>query len=1330
MSFDEKFQEGESYGDAPIADKTALLDDPVKIATSIFKDYAAARSATSLPELIGLVQSLLNEGEPSDDRKGNTESMIGILSALPATSSIRTQLTHKLIDTLWNNLQHPPLSYVGGDVKYEVVSGQGSSGNDPKQYDTIEFEAPDTGILLREEIPRTPNGLHHYRMPDGSFNNILEPHLGRAGSPYAKSVRSSKRLHGVRPDAGQLFDLLMARDEDTFRENPAGISSMLFYHASIIIHDIFRTSRTDMNKSDTSSYLDLAPLYGSSLRDQLAIRTMKEGKLKPDTFHEKRLLGQPAGVNVMLVLYNRLHNYVAEVLLKINEGGRFTLALTGKASTEDRAKALAKQDHDLFNTARLIVCGMYASIALGDYLRAIMNLHHTNTDWSLDPRMEIGKQYDGEGVPRGVGNQVSVEFNLLYRFHSCISKKDEKWINDFFLDLFPDRHVENLQDISMPELGEALLKYEKSIPVDPSKRTFAKLERQSDGKFKNEDLVRILKEAMEDPAGSFGSRMVPKALRIIEIQGISQARKWGCASLNEFREFFGLKRYEKFSDITSDEEIAYRLEKIYTDPDMVEMYPGIMIEDTKPMRNPGAGLCPTYTVGRAVLADAITLVRSDRFLTLDYTVSNLTAWGMNEVQGDPKTLGGSMLYKLIQRGLPGWFPYNSIAVMQPMFTKKANIEIAKELGTIDQYTLDDPRPPKIPVFITTKAGIKQILGDHKTFPLGRDKVLSQVFNMKKDISWFMLAGNEPRNFEHRTKTTQAFGKLSNLQQTIYDLLENVGADLLKKADFQLKEGLHQIDIIRDIAIPLNARFLADLCYFDLRSEENPEGTLSVAELYKSMANIRILTTNNSDAAEAWNRRRRAAEGAKVIIDSTRKLVDEVVSSRGFGLGISSALHKKFSRQAYIKNNSLRSLGFKLVDALLAQGNSSENVVDQLWLMAFGGIGVLVTTFYEILEFFLRPENQSIWNEVQDIAREGDLPKLRTYVAEAQRLTSPLRIIRSPAAAAEVEGKQVGPDNVLILNIANAGRDPANVPDADKFDPTREQPEVGCFSTGQHESGLKNLRKAPGPAGEVKIINVGFEKIYLNDNWSHFAFNASTWKVQFDGYGKNDLMTVEDATSGLEMQQYYFALQKRKEELKGDGSNSAATRQSARTNPAMEPVGLAVGVIGLAGLFSSCLEAIDKIQSYLAFQDDNHVLDTRFAATRLQLERWGRRVGFHNGELAADHHPALDDADISATVRTLVNIIKIICNSSDTNVKHPKRANSGLVIRPHGPLQPRAPLALGSKPRKLAWALWGKDEREEQVNLFRDLVQELHGLVPMESTFGHERTNERAAISSV
>ncbi|KAI1427522.1 heme peroxidase [Xylaria sp. FL1777] len=1149
MASEEKFQAGEAYDDPHRQSATDFLSDPVKVATELLKDYSGLRSQASIPEIVELIKELMNPGEPLDDKKGTTELLIGILTSLPSTSAARTHLTNKLIDTLWGNLQHPPLSYVGGDVKYEVVGPNASAtAPEPKPSDVIEFKAPDSDIVLREIVPQSPDGLHHYRMPDGSFNNILQPNLGKAGTPYAKSVRNTKRLQGVKPDPGLLFDLLMAREDNTFKENPAGVSAMLFYHASIIIHDIFRTSRTDQNISDVSSYLDLAPLYGSSLRDQLEIRTMKEGKLKPDTFHEKRLLGQPAGVNVMLVLYNRMHNYVADILLKINENGRFTLACPENASPEDRAKAVAKQDHDLFNTARLIVGGLYVNISLHDYLRAITNTHHTKSDWTLDPRVDITKQYDGEGVPRGVGNQVSVEFNLLYRFHSCISKKDEAWINGFFLKLFPGRNPDDLQNVSWAELGQALLAFEQSIPKDPSVRTFDGLERQADGKFKDADLVRILKEAMDDPAGMFGARMVPKALRIVEILGINQARKWQIASLNEFREFFGLKRWEKFSDINSDPQIAHILEQLYSSPDMVEFYPGLMIEDTKPVRNAGTGICPTYTLGRAVLSDAVTLVRSDRFNTLDYTVSNLTSWGYNEVQQDYKTMGGSMLYKLIQRGVPGWFPYNSVAVMQPMYTRKANAAIAKELGTLAQFTLDDPKPPPTPVVVTTSAAIKQVLSNPKQFVLPWVAPLNALFPGKKDYSWFMLSGDAPSNYQERINMQKALKKVPNLHNAIHAFVERVGTELIRQETFTLKEGLNQIDIIRDIAIPLNARLLSDLFYFDLKSDENPDGVLSATEFYTHLLNIRIWGVNNNDPAQAWNRRRRAQEGAQVITETTRKLVDEVVRGRGLGLGIATALSNVFSRKVHIKKDSLRSCGYQIVDELLAQGNSAERVTDNLWLTAFGGIGAPVTTFYEVLEFFLRKENASIWAEVQALALKGDDAGLHDYVREAQRLTSTQRNMRVAVAPGEVEGKPVQPGNAIVMLLGEAGRNPAEVEDAATFNPRRKIGDVSSFSFGQHEclgkdlalafvvglvrlaADLKKLRPAPGEMGQVRTIRVGTEKAYLNDSWSYLAFDASTWKLQFDGHGKGSFTGERQPTPQVEMQQYYFLLQKRKAEL--------------------------------------------------------------------------------------------------------------------------------------------------------------------------------------------------------
>lgn len=131
-----------------------------------------------------------------------------------------------------------------------------------------------------------------------------------------------------------------------------------------------------MSKSKTSSYLDLSPLYGSNQDMQDTVRTFKDGKLKPDAYADKRLLGMPPGVSVILIMFNRFHNHVADNLAAINEGGRFTppsVELDG----EKKAAGWKKYDEDLFQTARLVTCGLYINITLIDYVRNIINVSGT-----------------------------------------------------------------------------------------------------------------------------------------------------------------------------------------------------------------------------------------------------------------------------------------------------------------------------------------------------------------------------------------------------------------------------------------------------------------------------------------------------------------------------------------------------------------------------------------------------------------------------------------------------------------------------------------------------------------------------------------------------------------------------------------------------------------------------------------------------------------------------------------------------------------------------------------------------------------------------------------
>lgn len=484
------------------------------------------------------------------------------------------------------------------------------------------------------------------------MQSLLHPQLGAAGQPYARTVKPTKVQPVDLPDPGLLFDCLLRRKEP--KEHPAQISSVLFYLATIIIHDIFRTDHVNFAYCKTSSYLDLAPLYGSTEPEQATVRTFKDGKLQPDCFAETRLLMLPPGSGILLIMFNRFHNHVAEQLVTINENGRFSKPRT------DTKEAWEKYDNEIFQTARLITCGLYVNIILIDYVRTILNLNRTDSDWQLNPRIQIQ-----DGPEMGVGNQVSAEFNLVYRWHATISTRDEQWTLDEFATIFgKDRKPD---EIPMGEFLKALQEIEKKFEKQtPMERQFAKFKRQPNGYYSDDDLVASISQSADDCANAYGPRQTPAVMRGIEILGMIQSRTWNLATLNEFRKHFSLKPHEKWEDITTDPQVAADLKHLYKHVDNVELYPGLVVEDAKVPMVPGSGLCPSFTVSRAVLSDAVALVRGDRFYTTSYHPRILTSWGFAEAGCDTSVDNGCVLYKLFQRAYPRHFDPDSIYTHFPL----------------------------------------------------------------------------------------------------------------------------------------------------------------------------------------------------------------------------------------------------------------------------------------------------------------------------------------------------------------------------------------------------------------------------------------------------------------------------------------------------------------------------------------------------------------------------------------------------------------------------------------------------------------------------------------
>ena len=108
-----------------------------------------------------------------------------------------------------------------------------------------------------------------------------------------------------------------------------------------------------------------------------------------------------------------------------------------------------------------------------------------------------------------------------------------------------------------------------------------------------------------------------------------------------------------------------------------------------------------------------------------------------------------MLYRLIQRGVPKWFKFNSIYVMQPMYLPSMNIEIAKEFNTIDQYSLDPPAPPPKTTLLNTHGAISALLNDHANFKVKYGLQLPDLV-----FAEYMLSGDGAANRENHSFVAQ------------------------------------------------------------------------------------------------------------------------------------------------------------------------------------------------------------------------------------------------------------------------------------------------------------------------------------------------------------------------------------------------------------------------------------------------------------------------------------------------------------------------------------------------------------------------------------------------
>ncbi|KAF2274484.1 linoleate diol synthase [Westerdykella ornata] len=969
----------------------------------------------------------LASGDPIDDKDLLLENGVSMLQSLPMDSGLSEKISDGFITMLWHDLPHPPPTLAGPTSRY--------------------------------------------RRHDGGGNNPWLPEMGKAGSPYSRSVPPVKPKGPNLPDVELVFDALLKR-EGPFRPHPSGLNRLFFSFATVVIHECFQTNRSNPWINDTSSYVDLSTLYGNTEKEQKRVRTYKNGLIYPDSIASERIMMMPPGVVAVLILFSRNHNYIAESLFSVNEQGKYH---AWESLDEEKRKW---QDEDIFQIARNINVGFFASVVLRDYVAAILNTPRADSEWTLNLGKEIRK--NGTRVERGSGNVVSVEFAVLYHWHAALSAADDKWMQDIIRARYPD--LESFDDVTV-EMFYDIMKSDghRLMSTPPREWTFGGLERQADGRFRDSDLAEIIKDCIEEPAHAFGAHGTPASMRVVDLMGQLQARDvFNVCTLNEFRRYLNLKPYKTFEDWNEDPKVARAAELLYGHIDNLELYPGLMAECTKPAM-PGSGVCPGQTTGRGILNDAVALVRGDRFLSYDFNANTLTHWGAAKLQETTPGSYGGMLPKLIFNGLPGAFTGTSTYVLLPFYTPEAAKGILKANKVVEKYDLARPSSDRDIISIQTQEGCKKVFEDRDNFRVMYQAAIRNC----TDGHDFMIGWDDAKRHDERSKLLHKVFFEPDFEKNCSEFFSTNVRRLIEQNSLSFSRGRKSIDIVRDVTNITPILWLADRFALPLKTPEYPKGLLTIHEAFTAYLVLFMYQSFNIMPVNEWKLRdgaMKAAEPLRKIFEAHLKtqrgakeaVVDWLAKGSAFEVGPNA------DRIYHALNETRLPIGDLVGDCIGMGTPVAGNLTQQASLL---------------IDLFLSPGYEEHKARIVELAHMDPADserELQGYVFEGMRHAGVVPgLPRIAAKDITVNDGVRGPIHVkagqtVLVATSKAAMDPVAFPQPEKLNPHRSFQHYTLFGHGLHFCfgarlvgcslaatlrevfRLKNVRRAEGRQGKFHI----------------------------------------------------------------------------------------------------------------------------------------------------------------------------------------------------------------------------------------------------------------------
>lgn len=397
---------------------------------------------------------------------------------------------------------------------------------------------------------------------------------------------SGRHLPPAAPGTVGLPDVTKVKElfrREPGHEIPSTDTSVLFmFFAQWFTDSFLRTDRSDLRKNTSTQEIDFCQIYGLTDDKTRMLRLMQGGRLKsqqirgeeyPPSLFER----SPDGSLAVKPEFKGLHDedFLLNVLLKDVsqrqkdlffavglEHGNSTVGsialdivflrehnrIAGLLEREYKSKqerpswgvnvSAADLDERIFQTTRSIMIVLLLKLVVEEYIRHIAPF---SPPLELIPGIADGKSWNRS-------NWVSVEFNLLYRWHSMVPDTITT----------EDGKVE-ARSFSRDNNEVVLLKGVEWLISCCSRSRAGKV------CLFNTPFFLLDRKDADYPA--------------IEERTIDLMRGAQLQSYNSYRRRFGLSARENFSEISNDVGVQKRLAELYEDIDKLEWYVGIFAED-------------------------------------------------------------------------------------------------------------------------------------------------------------------------------------------------------------------------------------------------------------------------------------------------------------------------------------------------------------------------------------------------------------------------------------------------------------------------------------------------------------------------------------------------------------------------------------------------------------------------------------------------------------------------------------------------------------------------------------------------------------------------------